>query len=306
MKEGFFESFDNAKIYFYEWNNVENPKGIVQIIHGMAEHAKRYAEFAKALNKAGFIVFAADHRAHGKTAGEKSLGLYDGTDLFEDTLQDQLFISKMLKEKYQLPLFIFGHSYGSFLTQAYIEKSSLHDKAILCGSALMKGRLEVKLARFIAKLTAKFKGKNAPAKLIEKLTFGGYDKKIKSGSWLNSDQKIANEYYKDKFNGKPMSAKFYIDFFSAFNRIYKKKLTESIAKNKPLLLIAGKEDPVGSSGKSVQKLHNFYLSLGIKDVRLKLYDGARHEIINEPIRSNVYTDVITFLKEKSPLKTKND
>lgn len=304
MKEGFFHSFDNSKIYFYEWQDVKNPKGVVQIIHGMAEHAKRYDEFAKALNKAGFIVFADDHRAHGKTSGEANLGIYGGKDLFDDTLQDQLFISQMLKEKYHLPLFIFGHSYGSFLTQAYIEKSTLHHKAILCGSALMKGKFEVKLARILAKLTARFKGSNAPAKLIEKLTFGGYDKKVKSGSWLNSDEDIAKEYYKDKFNGKPMSAKFYVDFFSAFTRIYKKDLTKMIDPNKPLLLIAGENDPVGNNGKSVRNLHKFYLSLGIKDVQLTLYKGARHEIINEPIKESVYADVISFLNEKSPLKSK--
>jgi len=297
MKEEFFESFDKAKIYSYEWNEVEKPVGVVQIIHGMAEHAKRYDEFARKLNEEGYIVFADDHRAHGKTSGVERLGLYDGVDLFEDTLQDEIFISKMLKEKYKLPLFIFGHSYGSFLCQAYIEKSKLYEKAILCGSALMKNRLDVKFAKIIAKITAKHKGKDAPAKLIEKINYGGYHKKVKLGSWLNSDEAKAKEYYKDKFNGKPLSAKFYIDFFSAFDRIYKKEYTDGIDRNKPILIISGKNDPVGNMGKSVQKLYKFYIELDVSDVKMKLYEGARHEILNEPTREKVYEDIIDFLKK---------
>ena len=297
MEKGFFESFDKTKIYFYEWNDVTSPKGVVQIIHGMAEHAGRYEDFAKALNNAGFIVFADDHRAHGMTAGEENLGKYDGVDLFEDTLQDEIYISKKLIEKYSLPLFVFGHSYGSFLTQAYIEKCKLYSKAIICGSALMKNRFDVKLGRLIAKITMDKKGKDAPAKLIEKINFGGYNKKVKSGSWLNTDENEVKKYFADKFCGKPFSAKFYVDFFSAFDRIYKDDYVELIDKNKPLLIISGKDDPVGSMGKSVVDLYKFYISLDIKDVSLKLYNGARHEILNEPIKKQVYSDIIEFLEK---------
>lgn len=299
MEEKFLESFDKTKIYTYEWNDVEKPVGVVQVIHGMAEHAERYGEFARALNNAGYIVFADDHRGHGKTSGVQKLGLYDGNDIFEDTLQDEVFFSKMLKEKYHLPLYVFGHSYGSFLCQAYIEKCDIYEKAILCGSALMKNRPEIFFAKMIAKLTLLNKGKDAPAKLIEKINYGGYLKKVKVGSWLNSDQAKAQEYYKDRFNGKPLSAKFYVDFFSAFGRIYRREYTDKIDRNKPILIISGKCDPVGNMGKSVAELYHFYIGLDVKNVKMKLYDGARHEILNEPIREQVYADIIAFLKDKN-------
>ena len=296
MEEGFFESFDKTKIYFYKWDDVENAKGVVQIIHGMAEHAGRYEDFAKMLNKSGYIVFADDHRAHGRTSGEEGLGKYDGEDLFLDTLKDEIFISKKLKDEYDLPLYIFGHSYGSFITQNYIENSNLYDKAIICGSALMKNRLDVKFGKMIAKITMKNKGKDAPAKLIEKINFGGYNKKVKTGSWLNTDEIEVKKYFADKFCGKPFSAKFYVDFFSAFSRIYKKENLKKIDKTKPILVISGKSDPVGSMGKSVTKLYNFYKNLGL-NVDLKLYDNARHEILNEPIKESVYQDIIMFLEK---------
>jgi len=172
MEEKFIESFDGNKIYCCEWNDVENPVGVVQIIHGMAEYVKRYDDFARFLNKHGFIVFGDDHRAHGKTAGSiENIGKYEGGNLFFDTVQDEVLFSKMLKEKYNLPLFVFGHSYGSFITQRYIESCDLYERAILSGSAYMKKRADVKLGLLVAKLTAKFKGNNAPARLIEQMSF---------------------------------------------------------------------------------------------------------------------------------------
>lgn len=295
--QGFFESFDKTKIHFYKWDNVEKPKGVVQLIHGMAEYAGRYEPFAKFLNSLGYIVFADDHRAHGQTAiDESKIGKYDGENLFFDTLKDEIFISNMLKKEYSLPLFVFGHSYGSFLTQAYIEHCDIYDKAIICGSALMKGRIDVKFGLLIAKMTRFFKGKDANAKLIEKINFGGYNKKFKEGVWLNSVKEEADKYYADKYCGKSFSAKFYIDFFGAFSKIYKKENLLKINKSKPIFLVAGSDDPVGSMGKSVKKLYEFYKSLGL-NVSIKLYEGARHEILNEKIKEEVYLDVKNFLEK---------
>ena len=124
----------------------------------------------------------------------------------------------------------------------------------------------------------------------------GYNKKVKTGSWLNTDEIEVKKYFADKFCGKPFSAKFYVDFFSAFSRIYKKENLKKIDKTKPILVISGKSDPVGSMGKSVTKLYNFYKNLGL-NVDLKLYDNARHEILNEPIKESVYQDIIMFLEK---------
>ena len=299
MKQGFLKSFDGAQIFVYAWTDVEKPKGIVQIFHGMAEHAGRYENFAKFLNSKGYLVFADDHRAHGKTAGiVTNVGIYNNqSNCLYDTLLDELFISKKLVEEYNLPLYVFGHSYGSFIAQAYIEKSSYHKKAILCGSALMKDRLDVKFGKYLAKVTAKIKGKDAPARLVNKASFGMYDKKVKTGSWLNTDAEEVKRYTNDPYCGAIMSAKFYVDFFRTFGWIYRKEHTSKINLDKPLFLIAGKDDPVGSMGKSMQALYKFYLGLGVKDVKMRLYKNARHEILNEPIKEQVYSDILNFIEE---------
>ncbi|XQP54849.1 MAG: alpha/beta fold hydrolase [Mycoplasmoidaceae bacterium] len=298
MKKQFINSFDGKRIYCYEWDNVKNPIGIVQIFHGMAEHAFRYDELAKVLNKQGYIVFADDHRGHGKTPeGGKKLGTYEGKDIFYDTLRDEIFFSKMLKKKHHLPLYVLGHSYGSFIAQEYITKCNLYDKAIICGSALMKGRIDVKFGLLIA-WNHKNISPHKAAKLIEKINYSNYNKQVKNGSWLNTDEKEVKKYYADEFNGKPLSNKFYFSMFNAFRHIYRKKAINNIPKEKPIFIIAGQDDPVGSKGKSVKKLYQFYKTNGIKNVDMKLYPNARHEILNEPkIKHQVQQDIIKFIKK---------
>lgn len=299
MKQGFIKSFDGTQIYVYAWTDVEKPKGIVQIFHGMSEHAKRYDDFAKFLNKNGYLVFGDDHRAHGKTAGSISnIGKYNQkSNLFYDTLLDELHISKLLKEEYNLPLYVFGHSYGSFLCQAYITKSSYHEKAIMCGSALMKNRLDVKLGKWVARLTVKIKGNNARAKLVEKFSFDSYNKQTKGGSWLNTDEEQIKIRSLDPYCGNPFSAKFYADLFTTFDWIYNKEHTRKINKEKPIFLIAGKEDPVGKMGNSVADLYRFYTGLEIKGLKMRLYQNGRHEILNEPkLKAEVYTDILNFIE----------
>ncbi len=298
MKQGFINSFDNYKIYVYVWDKVEKPIGVVQIFHGMAEHAKRYENFAKFLNQKGFIVVADDHRVHGKTSKNlENLGKYElNTSIFEDTIKDELFLSEKIKKDYNLPLYVFGHSYGSFLCQRYLEVSKFYDKAIICGSALMKNRIDIVAGNLVAKITKLFKGKNAPAKLVAALSFGTYDKQVKTGSWLNTDNNEVEKYKKDGFCGKVLSTKFYVDFFNSFNKIYNKKQLQQINKEKPILIISGNDDPVGSMGKSVLKLFNFYKKLGL-NANMILYKNARHEILNEPIKQQAYKDVLNFIKK---------
>lgn len=297
MKGKYIKSFDKKDIYCYTWDKVENPIGIVQIIHGMQEHAGRYEDFAKFLNKHGYIVFADDHRAHGRTAESiERLGKYDGGNLFYDTLRDEMFFSNMLMKKYNLPLYVFGHSYGSFLTQNYIQNCSSYQKAILCGSACMKNSPDVKFGRLVAKMTMRHKGQDKIARFIEKMMIGKYNKMVGSGSWVNSDPAEVAKYEADPYCGVPSSAKFYYDFFTGLKYSYDKHKLQEINHNKPILLIAGKCDPVGNMGKSVVKLFKLYHEDDL-NVSMKLYDNVRHEILNEPsVKETVYNDVLEFLQ----------
>jgi len=283
------KSFDEKIISLAVWDDVKNPKGIVQIAHGMAEHIGRYDEFATNLNKNGFIVIGDDHRAHGLT-DKDGLGKAYG-DLFEDTVKDMLFITDYAKQKYNLPLVLFGHSYGSFLSQRYISLRNNADGVVLCGSALMKGAA-VNLGYFVANGKVKKGKKDDGAKFLAKVTFESYGKKFDGGnSWLSTDSNEVKKYDEDGLCGFLCSYGFYQSFFKGLKTINK---GSPLSKNINMYIIAGEHDPVGGFGKSVKKLYNKYKKINEKTT-LKLYQNMRHEILNDDSRVQVTGDVIGFL-----------
>ncbi len=296
----YFESFDGKKIYIHEWV-VDNPIGVVQIVHGMAEHGGRYDLLAKHLNQQGYLVFANDHRAHGKT-DENTLGYCSG-NIWEDTLKDIKLINEYYKKKFfDLKYVIIGHSYGSFLMQAYITrydgiKENLFDGVILSGSAKMDG-IDVKLGKIIASVG---KG-NSPAHLIKKMSFDAYNKKFKEGIFVSSLIDECERYQKDPFCNFVCSKNFYKNFFNGLTKLYKKEALQKINRNLPMLLISGEQDPVGGFKKSITKLYQMYLKLGVKNVELVSYPNNRHEVINDISRNEAYKAITDFLNSVRLLK----
>ncbi len=275
----FVTSFDQKKIYVYEWKEVPSPRGVVQIAHGMEEHAGRYDAFARALNALGYVVVADDHRGHGDTDPD-TLGFAEG-DMFACTVEDMAGIARHYREAYAgLPYVLFGFSYGSFLTQAFIERhAALLDGAVIAGSSRQKGGA-VRMGGTVAAIGCAFKGESAPAKLIDKLVFGGYDKKFADGEFLSTDKENNERYYADPYCGFVCSYNFYRSFFKGLKGLYKKKNAAGLDKELPLLLIAGAEDAVGGR-KGVGRLYAFYKKQGVKRVERVLIEGSRHEFLNE-------------------------
>lgn len=288
-----FKSFDGKSIYVHEWLNAENPKGIVQIVHGMVEHGARYARFAEFLNANGYLVVADDHRGHGNT-DPQSLGYCKG-NMFADTVRDEGLITAHYKKKYPgLKYFVFGFSYGSFLTQSYIGIYGNEIDGAVIGGSNMKKDGEVYAGAFVAA----FCNKKKPAKLIENLSFGAYAKNFKDGEWLSVDAENNARYHADPFCSFTCSYRFYADFFKGLKKLYTKKYVKGLNKNLPLLLVSGKDDPVGDMGKGVEKLYRFYTEkAGVKDVSLKLFEGSRHEFLNEsPQNDERYRVLLNFFE----------
>ena len=300
MKESTFKGYKDYPIHLYEWDEVDKPKAVVQLVHGMVEHLGRYDDFAKYLNSKGYIVLGDDHRAHGKTSGKEKQGFVPEGDCYFDTLEDLAKITDYAKEKYNLPVYLFGHSYGSFLSQGYIQKyADKIEAVILCGSAKQKG-IDVATGRVVANVQTAFCGKDAKANLIKKLTFDVYDKKFTPrmpGGWVNRDANEVKKYLNDEFCAYTCSLGFYKSFFNALKEIYKKKNLANVPQNLPIFIISGSKDPVGKDGKLVVKLYDMYKELGVKNVQMKLYEGARHEILNELCKQEVYDDVVKFIQD---------
>lgn len=305
MKVFDFSSHDGEKIYMYLWADVKEPKGVVQLVHGMSEHMDRYTEFAQRLNAAGYIVVGDDHRAHGKTAGElEKVGQTGIGDLFTKTVKDIQFISANTKNTYpDLPYFIIGHSYGSFLLQRYLELSSRTvDGAILMGTALMKG-FNISLGRFLNKFTKK----NKDATLFKKMTFDKYDKMFEGEkAWLSRNLKVGEAYKQDPFCTQPYSYAFYRSLFYGLKVTYRKNELEKIDEKLPIVIMSGTADPVGGKDSSLaKKLYSLYKEkLGLC-VELKLYDGARHELHNETCKDEVYNYILDFLGRAVAVKQAN-
>ena len=292
MKTIKLKGYQDFELSCYIWDKVENPTGVVQIIHGMQEHAKRYNNFAKYLNSMGLIVFASDLRGHGLTAINNNLPLgYSNGDIFMEIVQDQIIITEYLNNKYKLPISIFGHSFGSFISQRYLVENGFKIKnIILCGSTYTNSVL-YKSGYLLAKICKFFKGKKAKAKLIEKFSLKSYGKGFENGNWLTRDNKIWQDYIKDELCGKSFPNNFYWSFFKNARNNYKN--LKNIPFYVPILLISGTDDPVKGK-KGLQQLFYKY-GMANKKVFLKVYPGARHELLNEINKDEVYKDVSDFV-----------
>jgi alpha-beta hydrolase superfamily lysophospholipase len=289
-------------LYIYEWlPEVSVPiKGLIQIVHGMAETADRYSRVASALCESGYAVYAHDQRGHGKTA--KSLQeLGDcGEDGFDGMTNDILELSALLKDKYgSLCHYLLGHSMGSFLTQRIIEQhGEAYSGFILSGTNGPRSNLG--LAKSLAQIQIRFQGASHPSLLLNAMVFGRYNHRISPVrtpfDWLSRDEDEVDKYIRDPYCGEVCTAGFFRDFFGLLQDIQKQSNYSNISRNKPIYLIAGDQDPVGMYGKGVTNLHQIYLNLGISDVECRLYPGGRHEILNEINRDEVTTDLLGWLE----------
>ena len=292
MKTLKLKGYQDYESSCYIWDNVESPIGIVQIFHGMQEHAKRYNEFAKFLNSKGYIVFASDLRGHGQTAliNNSQFGYSDG-DIFMEIVNDQIIFTDYLINKYKLPISIFAHSFGSFIAQRYIVENGFKIKnVILCGSTYTNS-FQFKTGYLVASIQKFFGMKKKKARLIEKIGIKGYGKKFDNGNWLSREDKNWNNYSQDELCGHSFPVNFYWSFFKNARNNYKN--LKNIPYYLPILLISGTNDPVcGKKG-----LFNLFIKYGKADkkVFLKTYLNARHELLNEINKDEVYNDVFTFI-----------
>ncbi len=297
-----FKSSDEKEIFVYKWMPEEaNAKGVVQIAHGMAEHAERYDRFAKYLNQHGYIVYANDHRGHGKTAGSiDKVGYLADENGFDLLVEDLQTLSSIIKnENPYLPLYLFGHSMGSFAGQKYImEKDKRLDGLILSGSNGKQG-IMLKIGSFIAKREIKKHGRKAQSQKLDKLIFSGYNKSFQpsrtDSDWLSRDEQEVDKYINDPYCGTVFTAGFFYDFLTGLMEVEDKNNIALVPKDLPIYIFSGDKDPVGKFGKGVIDLYNRYKDHGVKNLKYKLYKDGRHEMLNESNREEVMDDVVEWL-----------
>ncbi|NLC65861.1 MAG: alpha/beta hydrolase [Clostridium sp.] len=285
----------------YIWDEVENPKGVVQIVHGIAEHMGRYEEFSDFLNKNGYIVYGHDHRGHGYTSIDNLGTVLGDVDPMESLLNGISKVrEKISKDCKDLPIFIFGHSMGSFLTLRTIEiYPKEYEKAILSGTNGKPNPLLSKAPNVLSGIMSRAINKRNPYAL-NSIIFKPYNAYFKPNrtefDWLNRVDAEVDKYINDEFCGIDMDNDFLLSLAKGLDIYYRNSEVKKIDKEMPILLAAGSKDPVGNMGKGILSLLRLLEgTANLKNVYVRMYKDARHEILFEKEKDKTYRDILNFL-----------
>jgi alpha-beta hydrolase superfamily lysophospholipase len=278
----------------------------------MAEHGLRYERLARRLAEAGFEVWAADQRGHGKTAdlsvndpGKGGLTGHCGDgDGFSLVTADVDHINRVIKTQFpETPLFLLGHSWGSFVTQNCIEQYSTAELAgcILSGTR-GPGGFKVRAGVPLMALLAALRGQRKGSSLARAVADGPYNKPFRPNrtafDWLSRDETEVDAYVHDPCSGNLCSAGFYRDLIRGLYNIHRKDAMEKIRVDLPIYVFCGSADPVGDMGASPTALVNAYRAMGVRDLEFVLYPDARHETLNETNREEVTENLISWISRR--------
>jgi alpha-beta hydrolase superfamily lysophospholipase len=299
--QSYLDVSDGVRLALYEWPSPPSPKAVVQITHGLSEHAARYDRLARALTQAGYAVFASDHRGHGKTARDPSeLGFFAPEDGFKKLVADLLAVNREIESRYlDLPRVLLGHSFGSFVSQAYLFEHASTVRAVVLSGTTSANRFAVAPGLGLAHALRVRLGPRAKSKLLQQLSFGSYNDAFKPNrtdfDWLSRDPAEVDKYAADPLCGFDTTVQGWIDLLGGLLHIRSSERQRRLPKDLPIYLLSGTADPVGDMGKGPTRLSRQYLAAGLTRVKLNLYASARHELFNETNRDQVTDELIAWL-----------
>lgn len=278
--------------------SLADTKGIIQIVHGMAEHTDRYLEVAGFLCDAGYAVIMHDHAGHGRSVkSDADNGFFAEKDGWLALVDDVYEVTKLARKTFpDKKLIIWGHSMGSFITRKFIAKyKNAADAAIICGTSGSNPGAAIGIG--LANCICKLKGAKTPSPMINNIAFGTYNKKFEGNTgfeWLSVNEENVKKYVADPKCGFLFTASGYRDLFHVLKDVSSKTWYNEVPKDMPIKMISGEDDPVGAYGKGVMEVYDKLKASGHTKVTVKLYKGLRHEIHNEESRWDVYADIRDF------------
>lgn len=281
--------------------NREDIKAVVQISHGMAEYSARYNRFVEALCERGYAVFFSDHVGHGTSVSDKSmLGFFGDTDGEEYWVEDLKTVADFAKEAYpDLPFFLFGHGMGSLIARKYTAKySSLFSGVAYSGTSGKNPA--VGFGILLANLFIQIHGPKYKSKLLDKMAFGAYNNKMPKDTpcdWVSRDPVEVQKFMDDEYCGYMYTVSGLKALFMTVKEVSSKEWYEKMPKSMPIFLVSGSMDPIGNYSKGVKEVYAKLKQSGHTDVSMKIYEGARHEILNETNRDEVTADIISFFNQ---------
>ncbi len=283
----------------YEPRDAE-PVGVVQLSHGMVDHVGRYGALAEFLAENGFVFAGHCHLGHGKSAADRDeLGYFADKGGAEKVIADVGGMNAVLRERFPgLPIFLFGHSMGSFIARIYAERSPDTVDGLIIHGTGGPNRI-IPLGAALVRLMMLFRGKKHRSGFMKRLAFIGYNSKFPKeegeAAWLTRDNSIARAKADDPYANFTFTLSAYGDLFRFVSDSNSKEWFDGYPVELPVLIISGDMDPVGGFGKGVTRVYDGLKRRGVRDLTLKLYEGARHELFNEINRDEVFSYLASWL-----------
>ena len=291
-------SIDNKFIYKNLSSSI-NPKGVVHICHGMAEHIGRYNWLIEKLNNDGYHVISIDHRGHGNRIGDNPKGFFDDHNGWNLVVEDLSLLIKQSKQEYpNLKQFLIAHSMGSWIALSALQNNIAIDGLILSGSS-KPAKFIILIQKILIKIQILFFGKKSVSLFLDNITLGSYNNFFKPNrtkkDWISSDDDNVDNYIADSLCGFPVTNGLWDDLANGILKVFNNNNYSLSDNSIPILIISGSKDPVGENGKGVIRLNNF-LSNIFSNVSIKIVDKARHEVFSETTKENSYNTLIKFIE----------
>lgn len=293
---------DGYRIKVTQYSCPKRPKASILILHGMAEHQKRYQIFAEYLVNNGYDVFTYDHRGHGTERKLSELGFFAPEKGYQLVVEDVIAVSEYIEQNNRCnKFFLFGHSMGSLIARNVIQQYDKYNGVILCGTAF-PAKFLLTSGLFLSALIAKLKGAKHISPFLNNLMFG--NKKYTALSsrtafdWLSRSNPVVGAYIHDPYCGFTCTASFYHDLLKLTQAATKRNHIRLSKTELPIYIISGEKDPVGGYGKEIQKFLNTLKKAGFSNVSSKLYPECRHELLNETNNEEIYSDIQQWIAKR--------
>jgi len=291
---------DAVDLFVYCWLPDGQPKAVVQIAHGLAEHAGRYARLADALNSAGYAVYANDHRGHGRTAKSADLGFFAERDGWQKCVDDLWQLNRHIAATHpRLPIVLLGHSMGSTLAEQFMGDHGDALAGVALSGANGKPTALPRIGGAVTRAERARLGARGKSKLVQSLTFDAFNKKFAPArtafDWLSRDPAEVDKYVADPLCGFSATVQLWLDLLAGWAAVSRPAHRNRVPKALPIYLIAGGRDPVSGNTRQLGPWMAEYRAAGLVNLAHKFYPDARHELFNEINRDEVTHDLIVWL-----------
>jgi alpha-beta hydrolase superfamily lysophospholipase len=292
---------DGHKIHLQSWTPASDPRGAIQLLHGLGEHIMRYERFAKAAVARGYVVYGHDHRGHGLSEGDR--GYFADEDGWHKVIEDVRVVNEHIRDRHPAaPVIMLAHSMGSFIGEAFAMHYGARLQGLLLSGSSKPARLQVMPGRLLAKLESFRVGKRGNSALINALGFSAFNRPFRpvrtEMDWLSRDEAEVDRYLADPLCGGPFTCGLWLDFMAGLQELASDHAVTRIPADLPVLISGGSADPVGGE-KGMTRLAMQYMQTLHQRVKLKIYPDGRHEMLNEVNRDDVTADWLDWIDEVS-------